>query len=261
MIFGTCSKPLSLRSAVQNSLVILCPLSFNILGCFQNLPQLFHSSLVGQKSNPPSQLGTHHIQPLQPVVFDLTLSTCFFLPLCFFEIRSSTEPRVGKPQLGYSHQGAACCWSGAAAAMLFSFRRLWSLTGRIPVHAHSQAAYSGSHSRSRKRRLNIRKRLEQKYVTDTALYKQLHEKYECLPLPGPSFSLFAGLTVHLCPCLCPSVSQCPEENVRPPHMRALNKAVAAAFNSPGDDNCGLRDGLLVKATAVRAYFSAVIAAR
>lgn len=48
--------------------------------------------------------------------------------------------------------------------------------------------------------------------------------------------------------------------MRPPHMRAFNKAVAASFNSPGDDNCGLRDGLLVKATAVRAYFSAVIAA-
>lgn len=63
------------------------------------------------------------------------------------------------------------------------------------------------------------------------------------------------------PCLCPSVSQCPEKNARPPHMRAFNKAVAVVFNSSGDDNCGLRDGLLVKATAVRVDFRAVIAAR
>lgn len=76
-----------------------------------------------------------------------------------------------------------------------------------------------------------------------------------------SLSLFAGLTVRPCPCLRPSVSQCPEKNVRPPHMRAFNKAVAVVFNSSGDDNCGLRDGLLVKATAVRADFRAVIAAR
>lgn len=46
----------------------------------------------------------------------------------------------------------------------------------------------------------------------------------------------------------------------PPHKRAFNKAVAALFNSPCDDNCGLRDGLLVKATAVRLDFSGVIAA-
>lgn len=44
-------------------------------------------------------------------------------------------------------------------------------------------------------------------------------------------------------------------------MRAFNKAVAVAFNSSGDDNCGLRDGLLVKAAAVRVDFRAVIAAR
>lgn len=58
-----------------------------------------------------------------------------------------------------------------------------------------------------------------------------------------------------------SVSQCPEKNARPPHMRAFNKAVAVVFNSSGDDNCGLRDGLLVKdAAAVRLDFRAVIAA-
>lgn len=87
-----------------------------------------------------------------------------------------------------------------------------------------------------------------------------------MTLSATSFSLFAGLTVHLLPllvclCLCPSVSQCPEKNVRPPHMRAFNKAVAVVFNSSGDDNCGLRDGLLVKATALRVDFRAVIAAR
>lgn len=49
--------------------------------------------------------------------------------------------------------------------------------------------------------------------------------------------------------------------MRPPHMRAFNKAVAVVFNSSGDDNCGLRDGLLVKATALRVDFRAVIAAR
>ena len=68
---------------------------------------------------------------------------------------------------------------------------------------------------------------------------------------------------HLClytMFVCPSVRQCPEKNARPPHMRAFNKAVAVVFNSSGDDNCGLRDGLLVKATAVRLDFRAVIAA-
>lgn len=43
-------------------------------------------------------------------------------------------------------------------------------------------------------------------------------------------------------------------------MRAFNKAVAVVFNSSGDDNCGLRDGLLVKAAAVRLDFRVVIAA-
>lgn len=43
-------------------------------------------------------------------------------------------------------------------------------------------------------------------------------------------------------------------------MIAFNKAVAVVFNSSGDDNCGLRDGLLVKAAAVRLNFRAVIAA-
>lgn len=43
-------------------------------------------------------------------------------------------------------------------------------------------------------------------------------------------------------------------------MRAFNKAVAIVFNSSGDDNCGLRDSLLVKATAVRVNFRAIIAA-
>lgn len=81
-------------------------------------------------------------------------------------------------------------------------------------------------------------------------------------------TLFSGLAVchcllllFVCPCLCPSVSKCPEKNARPPHMKAFNKAVAVVFNSSGDDNCGLRDGLLVKATAVRVDFRAVIAAR
>lgn len=65
----------------------------------------------------------------------------------------------------------------------------------------------------------------------------------------PPLSLRAGFTVSLSPlfvspCLCPSVSQCPEKNVRPPHMRAFNKAVAVVFNSSGDDNCGLCDGSL-----------------
>lgn len=44
-------------------------------------------------------------------------------------------------------------------------------------------------------------------------------------------------------------------------MRAFNKAAAAVFNSPSDDNCGLCDGLVVKAAAVRTYFSVVTAAR
>lgn len=48
--------------------------------------------------------------------------------------------------------------------------------------------------------------------------------------------------------------------MHPPHMRAFNKAVAVMFNSFGDDNCGLRDGLLVKATAARVDFRVVIAA-
>lgn len=90
----------------------------------------------------------------------------------------------------------------------------------------------------------------------------------CPTLPATSFSLFSGLAVchcllllFACPCLCPSVNQCPEKNARPPHMKAFNKAVAVVFNSSGDDNCGLRDGLLVKATAVRVDFRAVIVAR
>lgn len=49
--------------------------------------------------------------------------------------------------------------------------------------------------------------------------------------------------------------QCPEKNVQTSHMRAFNKAVAVVFNSSGDDNCGLCDGLLVKATAVREFQS------
>ena len=61
--------------------------------------------------------------------------------------------------------------------------------------------------------------------------------------------MFAGLIfcpspLFVSPCLCLSFSQCPEKNVRPPHMRAFNKAVAVVFNSSGDDNCGLRDGSL-----------------
>lgn len=79
-------------------------------------------------------------------------------------------------------------------------------------------------------------------------------------MPASSCPLILSVCWAHCPSLPLFVSQCPEENVRPPHMRAFNKAVAAAFNSPGDDNCGLRDGLLVKGTAARAYFSAVIAA-
>lgn len=43
-------------------------------------------------------------------------------------------------------------------------------------------------------------------------------------------------------------------------MRAFNDAVVVVFNSSGNDNCGLRDGLLVKATALRLDFRAVIAA-
>lgn len=43
-------------------------------------------------------------------------------------------------------------------------------------------------------------------------------------------------------------------------MRGFNEAVVVVFNSSGDDNCGLRDGLLVKAAAVRLNFRAVIAA-
>lgn len=72
--------------------------------------------------------------------------------------------------------------------------------------------------------------------------------------------------IHICPlrsrCMsrCVSVRLCPERTL-PPHMRAFNKAAAAVFNGPSDDNCGLRDGLVVKATAVRAYFSVVTAAR
>lgn len=79
---------------------------------------------------------------------------------------------------------------------------------------------------------------------------------------GWYFLRLSGSTVRQrCLRLCPPVSQCPEKNAWPPHMRAFNKAVVVAFNSLGDDNCGLRDGLLVKATAVRADFRAVIAAR
>lgn len=68
--------------------------------------------------------------------------------------------------------------------------------------------------------------------------------------------MFSGLTVCVCVRLSASVLR-----RTPPHMRAFNKAVAVVFNSSGDDNCGLRDGLLVKATAVRVDFRAVIAAR
>lgn len=59
-------------------------------------------------------------------------------------------------------------------------------------------------------------------------------------------------------CLCPSL--CPQKNARPPHVQVFNKAVAVVFNSSGDDNCGLRDGSLVKATAQRVDFRAIIAA-
>lgn len=38
--------------------------------------------------------------------------------------------------------------------------------------------------------------------------------------------------------------------MRPRHVRAFNKAAAIMFNSSGDDNCGLGDGLLIKASAV-----------
>lgn len=48
--------------------------------------------------------------------------------------------------------------------------------------------------------------------------------------------------------------------MRPRHMRVFNKAVAVVFNSSGDDNCGLGDGLLIKAAAVRVDFGTVITA-
>lgn len=95
--------------------------------------------------------------------------------------------------------------------------------------------------------------------------------YVTLCLFVPSLCLLKCLPVILCfvtSTLCQkvvtlslSVSQCPERNARPPHMRAFNRAVGVVFNSSGDDNCGLRDGLLVKAAAVRVDFRAVIAAR
>lgn len=43
----------------------------------------------------------------------------------------------------------------------------------------------------------------------------------------PSLSLYVSARVY--------VGLCPERTL-PPHMRAFNKAVAAVFNSPGDDN-------------------------
>lgn len=62
------------------------------------------------------------------------------------------------------------------------------------------------------------------------------------------------------PSPCSSVSQCPGKNVRPPQTRAFNKPVDVAFNRSGDDNCGLGDGWLVKATALRVDFRTVITA-
>lgn len=34
------------------------------------------------------------------------------------------------------------------------------------------------------------------------------------------------------------VYECPERNVRAPHMRAFNGPAGVVFNSSGDDNCG-----------------------
>lgn len=51
-----------------------------------------------------------------------------FLSSC--EVTEATgSPEWVIPQLGYAHQGAACCWSSAAAAKLFSIRRPLSYCG------------------------------------------------------------------------------------------------------------------------------------
>lgn len=146
----------------------------------QSFLLLFHCSVAGQKCNLAPKVGSTKFTHSSKVNLFLKclpshLSSSL-LPLILWDHRSNHEPRVGKPRQGYAHQGAACCWSSAAAAKLLSFRRPRSYCGHSQEGSQSlltgRAAYRGSLIKKREegRDRNIREKRGQACERDTALH-------------------------------------------------------------------------------------------